>query len=46
MHRQNRNCDDLIEKTATALNENVVALMVLAVREDNLEFSVKTALNR
>ena len=39
-------CDDLIEKTAEALNEDVVALMLLAVQRGNLELSVKTALNR
>ncbi|KAI9446898.1 hypothetical protein BJY52DRAFT_1127835 [Lactarius psammicola] len=46
MHRQNMHCDELIEKTAAALNEDVVALMLLAVQRDNLELSVKTALNR
>ncbi|KAI9457260.1 hypothetical protein BJY52DRAFT_1150513 [Lactarius psammicola] len=46
MHRQNMRCDELIEKTAAALNEDTVALMLLAVQRDNLEFSVKIALNR
>ncbi|KAH8983042.1 hypothetical protein EDB86DRAFT_2811846 [Lactarius hatsudake] len=46
MHKQNRSCDDLIEKTAAALNEDTVALMLLAVQKGNLELSVKTALNR
>ena len=46
MHRQNAHCDDLIEKTAIALNEDVVTLMLLAVQKGNLELSVKVALNR
>ena len=46
MHIQNRRCEELIEKTATALNDDVVALMLLAVQRDSLEFSVKIALNR
>ena len=46
MHRQNAYCNDLIEKTAEALNEDTVALMLLAVQNGNLELSVKMALNR
>ena len=46
MHRQNGHCDNLIEKTAVALNEAAVALMLLAVQNDNLQLSVKVALNR
>ncbi|KAH8981387.1 hypothetical protein EDB86DRAFT_2858441 [Lactarius hatsudake] len=46
MHRQNRRCNDLIEKTAAALNENTVALMLLTVQKGNLQLSVKMALNR
>ena len=46
MHRQNGHCDDLIEKTAAALNEDAVILMLLAVQKGNLELSVKVALNR
>ena len=45
MHRQNGHCDDLIEKTAAALDD-AVALMLLAVQNGNLELSVKVALNR
>ncbi|KAH9053048.1 GTP-binding protein [Lactarius vividus] len=43
---QNRRCDDLIEKTAAALNKDTVTLMLLAVQKGNLELSVKTALKR
>ncbi|KAN0129954.1 hypothetical protein V8E53_012280 [Lactarius tabidus] len=46
MHMKESRCDGLIEETAAALNEDVVALMLLAVQRDNLELSVKMALNR
>ena len=46
MHRQNGHCIDLIEKTAAALNEDAIALMLLAVQNGNLGLSVKVALNR
>ena len=46
MHMQNSRCDNLIEGTATALNSDIIALMLLAVQRDNLQLSVKTALNR
>ncbi|KAH8977051.1 GTP-binding protein [Lactarius hatsudake] len=46
MHRPNRRCDDLIEKTAAALNEDTVALMLLTVQKSNLKLSVRMALNR
>jgi hypothetical protein len=31
MHRQNRCCDELVEKMASGLNENLVELMLLAL---------------
>jgi hypothetical protein len=43
---QKSRCNDLIEKTAAALNEDIAALMLLAVQRDNLQLSVKAALNR
>ena len=46
MHREDMNCDDLIAKTAAALNEDVVTLMLLVVQRGNLGLSVKRALNR
>ena len=46
MHRQNGHCDDLIQKTAAALDGDAVALMLLAVQNGNLELSVKVALDR
>ena len=39
-------CNGLIEKTAAALNDDVVALMLLAVQRGNLELSIKIALSR
>ena len=39
-------CNSLIEQTAVALNEDTVLLMFLAVQNNNLELSVKTALRR
>ena len=46
MHMQNSHCDDLIENTAAALNQDILALMLLAVQRDDLQLSVKVALNR
>ena len=46
MHQTDSRCDGLIERTAAELNDDVVALMLLAVQRRNLELSVKTALNR
>ena len=46
MHMQNTRCDDLVEKTAAALNQDIVILMFLAVQRDNLQLSVKAALNQ
>jgi len=46
MYMQNSCCDDLIEKTAVVLNDDVVTLMLLAVQRGNLELSVKLALDR
>ena len=46
MHRENMCCDDLIEETAMALNEDILALMLSTVQKGNVELSVKIALNR
>ena len=42
-HMNGSNCGDLVEKTATALNEDAVVLMLLAVQRDNMELSVRYA---
>ncbi|KAN0140830.1 hypothetical protein V8E53_001274 [Lactarius tabidus] len=39
-------CKNLVEKTAEALNEDAVALMLLTVQKSNLELSVNMALRR
>ena len=39
-------CGNLVEKTATALNEETVMLMLLAVQRGNVELSVKLAWRR
>ena len=46
MHMKDGCCNGLIEETVAALDEDVVALMLLAVQRGNLELSVKTALSR
>ena len=46
MHKPNMHCNNLIEKTALALNEDTVVLMLLAVQQGNLQLSVNFALNR
>jgi hypothetical protein len=46
MHKERGHCNDLLEKTATALDKDTVALMLLAVQRGNLELSAKVALNR
>jgi hypothetical protein len=43
MHKPGQRCTDLIEKTANALSDNVVALMLLAVQKDNLELNIGQA---
>ena len=44
MHMKDGCCNSLIEKTAQALDEDTVLLMLLAVQKDNLRLSVMTAL--
>ncbi|KAN0127825.1 hypothetical protein V8E53_014381 [Lactarius tabidus] len=46
MQKERGHCGDLLEKTATALDKDTVALMLLAVQRSNLELSVEMALNR
>ncbi len=46
MNKEESRCDTLIEATATALNEEAVNLMFVAVQEDNLGSSVNHALKR
>lgn len=46
MQKSNSRCDVLVEETAAALNEDAVALMLLAVQKGNIGLSVKEALRR
>ena len=46
MHKKDRCCDELIEKTAAVLNDDAVSLMLIGVQRDNLELSVRMALNQ
>ncbi|PPQ80101.1 hypothetical protein CVT25_001469, partial [Psilocybe cyanescens] len=46
MHKASGCCKDLIDKTAGALNEDVVTLMLISVQQNNLELSVKLAIER
>jgi len=46
MHVEGTQCGELVEKTAAALNEDAVMLMLLAVQKSNVELSVKTAWRR
>ena len=39
-------CGNLVEKTATALNDEVVMLMLLAVQRGNVELNVRLAWRR
>ena len=46
MHKPNGRCDNLIEETAGALNDQVIALMLVAVQRGNVELSVKAVVKR
>jgi hypothetical protein len=46
MHVKGGQCGELVEKTATTLNEDAVMLMLLAVQRGNVELNVKLAWRR
>ena len=46
MHEAGRCCSELLEKTANALNDNVVSIMLLAVQKGNLELSINVAVTK
>jgi hypothetical protein len=46
MHEPSQPCTELLETTANALNDGVVAVMVLAVKRGNLELSINAAAAR
>ena len=43
MHRNGSHCHNLVEKTAAALNDEAVMLLLLAVQRGNVELSLKVA---
>ena len=46
MHEENQCCTELLETTANALNDGVVAVMISAVKRENLELSMNIAIRR
>ena len=46
MQKVETRCHALLEETAEALNEDVLALMLLAVQKTDLELSIRTAAKR
>jgi hypothetical protein len=46
MHKPETRCRGLLEETVEALNEDVVALMLLAVQREDLELSINVAARR
>ena len=46
MHMKGGQCGELVEKTAAALNDDAVMLMLLAVQSGNVDLSVRTAWRR
>ena len=46
MHEASNRCNELLEKTANALNDNVVSVMLLAVQKGNLELSINVAVTK
>ena len=43
MHEAGKHCNELLEKTAIALSDNAVNVMLLAVQKGNLELSINLA---
>ena len=46
MHKAGEHCTELLEKTANALSDNVVGVMLLAVQKGNLELSINRAVTK
>ena len=44
MHKRDQRCTDLIEVTANTLSGGAIALMLMAVQRNNLELSVREAI--
>ena len=46
MHEAGKHCIELLEMTASALSDNAVSVMLLAVQKRNLELSIKLAVKK
>jgi hypothetical protein len=46
MHEPGKRCTELLEKTANALNDIAVSVMLLAVQKGNLELSINIAVTK
>ena len=46
MHEAGKHCTELLQTTAMALDDGVVAVMLLAVQRANLELSINFAVTR
>jgi hypothetical protein len=46
MHKTDKGCAVLLQKTAEALNDDALDLMCKSVRLNNLEFNIKNAINQ
>ena len=46
MHEAGKCCTELLKATAMALNDGVVAVMLLAVQRANLELSINVAVTQ
>jgi hypothetical protein len=46
MHEAGKHCTELLEVTARALDDGVVAVMLLAVKRGNLELSINAGVRR
>jgi hypothetical protein len=46
MHKEGRQCTELIETTANMLDSGAVALILLSVQKENLELNIKKAVEQ
>ena len=46
MHEAGKRCTELIEKTANALNDDAINVMLLVVQKGNLELSIYVAVTK
>ena len=46
MHKKGQQCAELIEKTINELSSDMVAVVLLVMQKDNLELSIKQAVQQ